>query len=99
MSCVVSPDELIDAIEVLLRPLDIFQLVVYRGIDGDADTHCYFLHQLTHCFAQSRGVDGVAVSPDDVHTQRFTRVYNVAPLIHRKRDEDFLWLHEVPHYV
>ena len=70
----------------------------------NADTHCYFSHQLTHCFfrnsktPQGRGVDAVAVAPDDVQNQRFTRVNNVATLIHRK-NVDVLWLHEVPHYV
>ena len=107
---VVSPDELVDEMEVLLQLLEILQLVIVdRGVTEDADTRSQFFHNVAYRFVlaprrrtrnpktpQGRGVDPVAVAPDDIHTQHITCVYNIAPLIHGERKEDVSRLHKLP---
>ena len=74
--CVVSPEQLVDLVEVLLKPpLDVLQLVVVDGgVAPDADACCQLLHERVHRFVlasrrrpcnaqtpQDCGVDAVAV--------------------------------------
>ena len=85
-------------------------VAVDRGVAEDADARYQFLRWVAHRFVlagsrrtrnpqtpQGRGVDEVVVVLDDLHAQRFTRVYNVSTLIHHKREEDVIRLHELPH--
>ena len=73
---VVSPDEVVDSLEVLPESLCGLQFVVVdRGVAQDADARCQFLHEVAHHFVladsrrtrnpqtpQGRGVDAVAVA-------------------------------------
>ena len=107
---VVSPHELVDTLEVLLGSVDVLQLVVVdRGVTDNADVRCQLLHELAHWLVlagshrtrypqtpQGRGVDSVAVALNHCHAQRFTRVYNVSTLIHRKRPSTSLASTESP---
>ena len=94
---VVSPDELVYTMEVLLQLLEFLQhVVVDGGVAADTDTRCQLLHQLAHRFflqthrsnpnaqtRQDRRVDAVPVVLDDLQAQCLTRDHNISNLIHR----------------
>lgn len=108
---VVSSDELVDAVQLLLQHLDLLQLVVVsRRVAVNTHQCCQLLHQHFHGFVpacccrtrnpqsrQDRGVYAMAVAQDDIYTQRFARVDDMATLIHRKREDHITGHHPFPH--